>query len=210
MTLAARIEARFRFLSARERFLLLLCAAVVVSFILVRGAVYPALAEYRKERAQVRERRAELLRYEAVRAGQDNVAARLETAAGMLEKAEEGLLSGDDPSAAGAALQGLVKPMVDRADTHLTSVRSISPVPRGEYTEVAVQMDMQTSMEGLASFLAEIPRQQKILRVKKLTVGSGAFSAALASRSETLRVSLTVAGLAATPEGEGAEKGGAP
>ncbi|HZD55035.1 MAG TPA: type II secretion system protein GspM, partial [Candidatus Aquicultoraceae bacterium] len=160
------------------------------------------------ERDRTRELRAELFRYQAIRAGEGDVTEELAAMVEELERAEEGLLPGDDPSAAGAALQGLIKPMVDRSDTHLTSVRSISPVPKGDYTEVAVQLDMQTSLEGLASILAEIPRQQKILRVKKLTVGSSAYIAALANRPETLRVSLTVSGLAAAAEER--EKGGGP
>src|SRR3989304_6170400 len=77
-----------------------------------------------------------------------------------LESAEEGLLPGTDPSAAGAALQGMLKPMVDRPDTRLTSVRTLPPVRKGEYAEVAVQMDMQTSTEGMASLLAGVPPHQ--------------------------------------------------
>ncbi len=207
MTLAARIEARIRLLSARERTILLACALVVVAFGVVRWMVYPAQAEYRKERALIPVRRAELARYRAIRAGEGDVAGALAAKVRELEKAEEGLLAGSDPSAAGAALQGLVKPMADRPDTRLTSVRSISPVPKGAYTEVAVQMDMQTTMEGLASILAAVPRQQKVLRVKKLSVISSAYIAGRANRPETLRVSLTVSGLAATPEATKEEKG---
>jgi Type II secretion system (T2SS), protein M subtype b len=208
--LAARIEARFRVLSAREQILILSCLLFVVAFGVVRWMVYPALVEYRKERALIPVRRAELARYRAIRAEEGDVANALAVKVRELGKEEEGLLVGSDPSAAGAALQGLVKPMADRADTRLTSVRSISPVPKGEYTEVAVQMDMQTTMEGLASILAAIPRQQKILRVNKLTVISSAHLAALANRVESLRVSLTVAGLAAAPEKAEGEKGGGP
>jgi hypothetical protein len=61
-------------------------------------------------------------------------------------------------------------------------------------------MDMQTSTEGLASLLAGIPRQQKILRVTKLTVRSGIQTAALANRPDKLTVSLTVSGMTAAPE----------
>jgi len=210
MTLAARIEARFRLLSARERTILLVCALVVVAFGVVRWTVYPALEEYRKDRALIPVRRAELERSRAIRAGEGDVAGALAAKVRELEKAEEGLLVGSDPSAAGAALQGLVKPMADRPDTRLTSVRSISPVPKGEYTEVAVQMDMQTTMEGLASILAAVPRQQKVLRVKKLSVLSSAYVAGRPIRAERLRVSLTVSGLAAAPEEAKGEKGGGP
>jgi len=210
MTIAARIEARIRLLSARERAILLVGALVVIAFAVVRWTVYPAAEEYRKNRALIPVRRAELARYRAIRAGEGDVAGALAAKVDELKKAEEGLLVGSDPSAAGAALQGLVKPMADRPDTRLTSVRSLSPVPKGEYTEVAVQMDMQTTMEGLASILAAVPRQQKVLRVKKLSVLSSAYIPGRPIRAERLRVSLTVSGLAAAPEEAKGDKGGGP
>jgi type II secretory pathway component PulM len=200
MTVATRIEARLRSLSARERLLLLLCGLVVVVFAVVRWTVFPAMEQYRKEQGQIHARRAMLARYQAMGGGQADVAEKLAGRVRELEKAEEGLLQGSDPSAAGAALQGMLKPMVNREDTRLTSVRTLSPVQKGEYTEVAVQMDMQTSTEGLASFLAGIPRQQKTLRVKKLVVKSGVYRAARAARADKLVVSLTVSGMTAAPE----------
>ena len=208
MTLAARIEARFRSLSARERFLLLFCALVAAAFIVARLAVYPALGGYRKACALIPERRAMLRRYQAIQAGQTDVKEELARMAAELANAEAGLLPGSNPSAAGAELQGMLKPMVDRQDTRLTSVRTLSPVQKGKYNEVAVQLDMKTTTEGLASFLATIPRQQKILRVKKLTVHSGLYNVAQANRPEALKVSLTVAGWTTTPEETAAQAGG--
>jgi type II secretory pathway component PulM len=200
MTFAAHIEARLRSLSTRERNLLLLCALVVVVFAVMRWAVFPAVAQHRKERGLIVERRATLVRYQAMGGEQSDVAEKLAVKRRELGVAEEELLPGSDPSAAGAALQGMLKPMVDRTDTKLTSVRTLSPAQKGEYAEVAVQMDMQTSTEGLASFLAGIPRQQKTLRVKKLVVKSGVYSAARAKRADRLVVSLTVSGMTAAPE----------
>jgi len=207
MTLAARIEGRLRSLSTRERNLVLLCALVAVVFAVMRWAVFPAVAQHRKERGLIVERRATLARYQAMGKEQSDVAERLAVRRRELGIAEEALLPGSDPSAAGAALQGMLKPMVDRTDTKLTSVRTLSPEQKGEYAEVAVQMDMQTSTEGLASFLAGIPRQQKTLRVKKLVVKSGAYSAAWGNRPDSLVVSLTVSGMTAAPE-ETATAGG--
>jgi hypothetical protein len=190
MTVTARIEARLRSLTARERLLLLLCALAVVSFAVVRWAVFPAVEQHRKERALISARRATLARYRMVQKGRSEVTERLADLVEELGTAEEGLLKGSDPSAAGAALQGMLKPMVNRQDTRLTSVRT-----------------MQTSTEGLASLLAGIPRQQKILRVKKLTVRSGIHSAALANRPDKLTVSLTVSGMTAAPEEVAVPKG---
>ncbi len=208
MTIAARIETKLRSLSPRERLLLLLCALAVVAFFVVQWMVFPAVEEYRKTKDLIPARREILSRYRALRNVQDNVAQSLADMVKMLGEAEEGLLPGNDPSASGAALQGMLKPMVNRPDTRLTSVRTLAPVNKGKYVEVAVQMDMQTSTEGLASFLATIPRQRKILKVKKLTVSSGIYSAAMANRPDVLMVSLVVAGMAPASEEPAVPGGG--
>jgi len=200
MTVAADIGRTIRTLSPRERMFLLAFAAAIGLILLVRFAVYPALAEYRKAGAGIPLRRATLARYEAIRDGQDDVTARLADAVDRLQEREEGLLPGDDPSASGAFEQGILKPRVARPDMRLTSIRTLSPVAKGDYVEVAVQMDFQTSTEGLAVLLAEIAREPKILRVKKLTVTSGIYSAAMANRPDTLMVSIVVAGLAESRE----------
>lgn len=206
MTVAGRIERAIRALSPRERILLLLCAAAVGLFLLARLFVYPVIDGYRKARAGIPPRRAELARYEAVRNGQEETTAVLAAAVDRLQEREGGLLPGDDPSASGAFLQGVLKPRVGGPETRLTSIRTLSPVGRGEYAEVAVQMDLQTSTEGLVRLLAEIARDPRILRVKKLTVNSGIYSAAMANRPDTLMVSVVVAGLA---ESKGEPRSGA-
>jgi hypothetical protein len=113
------------------------------------------------------------------------------------------------PAAAGSALQGILKPWLERPGTRLTSVRTLGPVQKGSYAEVAVQMDLQTTTEGLAALLAEVPRHPKILKVKKLSVAPGYYGTAMANRRETLVVSVVVAGMAsadAEPKGERAEE----
>ena len=58
-------------------------------------------------------------------------------------------------------------------------------------------MELQTTTDGLTSLLAEIPRNRKILRVKKLSVTSGFYGASTAAnRRENLVVSIVVSGLA--------------
>lgn len=195
MTVAARIRRRILSLSPRERLLLVACAAAIGLFLVVRLLVVPALARYREARAGIPLRRATLARYEEIRNGRDDVILRLADAVDRLKEREEGLLPGDDPSASGAVLQGILKPRIARPDTRLASIRTLGPVAKGEYAEVGVQMDLQTSTEGLAMLLAEIAREPKLLRVKKLTVTSGIYSQAMANRPDTLMVSIVVAGM---------------
>ena len=209
MTSAAALSARFRALSQRERLLLLACAAVVLAFAVVRLAAYPAVESYRKAKAAIPQRQSTLLRNSLAAQGEEKIDEAFADVAERLEALEEGILPGDNPAAAGSALQGILKPWVQRADTRVTSVRALTPAQKGGYAEVAVQMDLQTTTEGLAALLAEVPRHQKILRVKKLSVSSGYFGAAASARKENLVVSIAIAGIANTAadqKGERAEE----
>ncbi len=104
-------------------------------------------------------------------------------------------MPGSTPSVAAAALQGIVKPWIAGPDTRLMSMRTLAPVSKGPYSEVAVQVDLQTTTEGLASFLARIPRHPLLLRVKKLSVNALSYGPAYVNHREVVTATIVVAGL---------------
>ncbi|MBP2684778.1 MAG: hypothetical protein H6Q79_2817 [Deltaproteobacteria bacterium] len=79
---------------------------------------------------------------------------------------------------------------------------------KGVYAEVAVQMEIQTSTEGLATLLADLSRQSTILRVRKLSTTSGNYPMGQLQRKEAIVVSMEVAGLSSAPLDEKAAGGG--
>lgn len=190
-----RIEAKLGSLSQRERLLLLAGAAAIVLFALIRWGLLPVIESHRKSRAAIPQRLATIARYTLAAQGEAGIDEAFAEAGARLEELEEGLLAGENPAAAGSSLQGILKPWTDQVNTRLTSVRALPPLQKGGYTEVAVQLDFQTTTEGLAAFLSQIPRHHKILRVKKLSVNSGFYGPAMANRRENLVVSVVVAGL---------------
>jgi hypothetical protein len=208
MTGAGALYARFSALSVREKALLSAGLLCIVVFIAAKWVVMPARAEYARNRAAIPARRAVIARYEAFRLGQDRVDEELFDQVQRMEKWEDGLLVGETPSSAGVFLQGLLKPLTQRGDTRVTSIRSLPPVKKGAYSEVAVQMEIQTSTEGLALLLADLSRQPKILRVGKLSANSAAYYAGQAPRKEIVAVSMVVAGLSAAPVDEKITGGG--
>jgi type II secretory pathway component PulM len=193
------LSARFSALSAREKAVLATGFLCIVAFIAAKWVVMPARAEYARNRAAIPARRAVIARYEAFRLGQDRVEEELFDQVERMEKWEDGLLVGETPSAAGVFLQGLLKPLTQRPETRVTSIRSLPPVKKGAYSEVAVQMEIQTSTEGLSLLLADLSRQTKILGVRKLTASTGAYSMGQVPRKEVIAVSMVVAGLSAAP-----------
>ena len=199
MSAAGAFSARISALSWREKALLAACILGVVGFTVARGVVTPARAEYARNRAAIPARRAVIARFDAFRQGQDRVDEELFDQVQRMELWEEGLLAGETPSAAGVFLQGLLKPLTQRPEIRVTSIRSLPPVRKGAYAEVAVQMEIQTSTEGIALLLADLSRQPKILRVRKLSANTGAYSMGQPPRKEVVAVSLVVAGFSASP-----------
>jgi len=208
MSAAGALSARISALTRREKGLLAAILLGIVVFVAVRWVVIPARAEYARNRAAIPARRALIARYETFRSGQDRVDEELFDQVQRMEKWEDGLLAGETQSAAGVYLQGLLKPLTQRPEIRVTSIRSLPPVRKGEYTEVAVQMEIQTSTEGLALLLADLCRQPKILRIGKLSASTGAPPMGLVQRKEIIAVSMVVAGLSAAPIDEKAAGGG--
>ena len=198
MSAAGALAARFSALSGREKALLSAGLLCIVVFIAAKWVVMPARAEYAKNRAAIPARRALIARYETLRQGQDRADEELFDQVERMEKWEDGLLVGESPSAAGVFLQGLLKPLTQRQETRVTSIRSLPPARKGAYTEVAVQMEIQTSTEGLALLLADLSRQTKVLRVRKLSASTGGSMGQM-PRKEVVAVSMVVAGFSAAP-----------
>ena len=199
MSAAEALVSRISTLSGREKTMVAACLLGIVGFAAVKWVVIPARAEYVRTRAAIPARRAVIARYETLRQGQDRVDEELFVQVERMEKWEDGLLVGETPSAAGVFLQGLLKPLTQRPEIRVTSIRALAPVRKGAYAEVAVQMEIQTSTEGLALLLADLSRQPKILRVGKLSAATGAYPMGQTLRKESVAVSMVVAGLSAAP-----------
>lgn len=205
MNAAGALFARISALSAREKALLAACLLGVLGVAAARWVVMPARAEYARNLAAIPARRAVIARYEAFRTGQERIDEELYDQVQRMETWEDGLLVGETPSAAGVFLQGLLKPLTQKPEIRVTSIRSLPPVKKGAYTEVAVQMEIQTSTEGLSLLLADLSRQTKILRIGKLSATTGAYYMAQAPRKEIVAVSMVVAGVSAAPLDEKAQ-----
>jgi len=208
MTAAGALSARFSALSAREKAVLAAGLLCIVAFIAAKWVVMPARAEYARNRTAIPARRAVIARYETLRQGLDRMDEELFDQVERMEKWEDGLLAGETTSAAGVFLQGVMKPLTQRPELRVMSIRGLPPVRKGAYTEVSVQMEIQTATEGLALLLADLSRQPKILRVRKLSATSGMYSAGQVQRKEVVVVSMVVAGLSAAPLDEKTAGGG--
>ncbi len=203
-----RLSARLQAMSLREKGLVAACVVLGLGITAVKWAVLPALAGYERNVAAIRQRVSTIERYEAIRKGRERVDEELFRQIEQLGKWEKGLLAGETASAAGVFLQGVLKPLTDHPDTRVTSIRGLPPARKGAYTEVAVQLDIQTSTEELARLLADISRQPTFLQVRKFSAATAASFGRQLPRKEAVSVSMVVSGLSAAPIDEKAGTGG--
>jgi hypothetical protein len=166
-----------------------------------KGLVVPARERHNKNLASIRDRVSTIARYETYKREQGKTDAEMLQLGEQLKKWEKGLLEGDSTSAAGIFLQGLLKPLTTKPQTRLTSIRALTPVRKGPYSEIAVQLDIQTSTEDFAQILSDISRQPKSLKVRKFNVNSGSYSIRQQQpqHREVVTVSVVVSGLSKAP-----------
>ena len=202
------ILSRLRAMSPRERGLIVVCLLFGAGIAVVKGLILPVYAGYERDLAAIRQRVATIDRYDASRKNQDRVDEERVRLEEQLVKWEKGLLTGESASAAGVFLQGLLKPLTQRPETQVMAIRALPPVKKGAYTEIAVQLDLQTSTEDLARILSDISRQPRYLRVRKFSASTGTYPGRPLPRKETATVSMVVFGLSAAPFDDKAAAGG--
>jgi hypothetical protein len=186
-------------MSPREKALVVACVVALTAAAATKWAIVPARAEYERNRAAIGKRVSTIERYEAFRKGQDRLQEELARQTGQMAKWESGLLAGETASAAGVFLQGLLKPLTQDVQTRVTAIRALPPVARGAYTEIAVQLDIQTTSGELGRLLANLSRQPKFLRVRQFSARAGAYYGRRQMQQEVVSVSMVVTGPCSRP-----------
>ena len=108
------------------------------------------------------------------------------------------LLSGSTAAAAAAELSRIVSNAATVAGVHVTSTRTHVDSVRSVFTPVSVRASATGDVSGVARLLASLERNQPLLALDDITITQPEVHAT-ADRMETLRVELTVRGLAHAP-----------
>jgi hypothetical protein len=186
-------------MSPREKGLIAGCILLALGIAVAKGVIHPAYEQHKKNLTAIGQRVSAIERYDAFRKGQGMVDGEALRIAERLGELEKGLLEGKNPSAAGVLLQEILKPLTQKPSTRVTAIRSLPPMKKGPYTEIAVQLDLQTCTEEIAQILADIARQPKSLKVRKFHASTGMYPGRPMPGKETVTVSVVVAGLSAAP-----------
>src|SRR5262245_45190426 len=140
-------------LRPRERRLLVLAGLVGT---VVAGYVYvvePLVAMHAATRELVVARQGLLARQERLVARSDAYSRELEALRAEIARRQGRLLTGDKAPVAASELQKLVKTTAQEAGIDVRSERILSPVDRGGYAEVPVEVTLSGPIRALTAFL---------------------------------------------------------
>jgi len=198
-------------MSLREKGLIVGCLLLFGGIVVARGLVFPVYAQHKKNLGLIRQRVSTIELYEAIRKDSGLVESKLGRMKEQATRMEAGLLEGGSAPEAGILLQGILKPLIRKPTIRMMGIRTLAPVKKGAYTEISVQFDLQADTAELAQIMAEVARQPKFLKVRKLHANTGMFPGRPMDGKETIVISMVVAGLSGAPVDEViASEGGNP
>jgi type II secretory pathway component PulM len=179
-------------ISTREKRFLLAgggVALVVLAFYLVPLLLPEDLS------AQVEAKKSLLQKQRDLISQEESFKARITQGQQRLDQLMGRLLPGDNPAAAGPALQKVLQDLADSLQVEI-SRKTILPEQKlpENLTKVAIQLDINCSLDQLIRLIAAIENYEKFLKVDELFIQG----MRLRNRDE-IRPMLKVAGLVATP-----------
>jgi len=182
-------------LSRRDRRVLLLGVAIVMTLLLGARGIPAWLGWQREARAGAAELHAEAARALASVRGaastHDSLIAREVRYLALVP----GLLEGDSPASAAAALSSLLSGAAETEGVRVGSLQlRRDSTSRGAFTRVAVQASLIGDIRSLTSMLTALEQGPELLAIRELSVTQPDVSAG-DDRPEMLRVELLVEGL---------------
>jgi hypothetical protein len=145
--------------------------------------------------AEVESRKNLLKRQRELIAQEDTFKARIAQAQQRLTRDMDRLLPGNNPSAAGPALQKVLQDLADSLQVEI-SRKTILPEQKLQenLTRVSVQLDINCNLDQLVRLMAAIENYEKFLKIDELFVQGQRLM-----NRDQIRPMLKVSGLVATP-----------
>lgn len=182
-------------LAPREGRALALGVGVVVLGLLVRTGPR-AVAVLRGMQARSDAAGTELARGRALLESQSILRDSLAARAGRLVALAPLFIAGATSSDANAELAGLVGAAAARHRVRITRQEARPETVAGPFTSIALRVEAELDVRGLAGWLAELEEGQRLLSVHDLSIAAPEPTAP-ATRAERLRAEFTVVGLSA-------------
>ena len=154
--------------------------------------------------ATVPQKEDDLRKYRRALVSKDHYKQLLEQAKKSVAEGEQRLVRGDNPSLAEVELQTIVEEAADKINIPLGQRSVSAPKKKDEFfNEITMSLSFESTLNQLASFLAEMRSAPKVVTVRSMQVSPLQAATELPSKGElkkTVRVNLTVSALLAARE----------
>ena len=182
-------------ISQRERKFLVLGGAVLAAFLAINYLIVPAVSSHLQVRSEYRETLQALERYQLVVEGKRRYEKKFADAEQLFAQLEQQLLPGEKLTLAAADLQAMLHKAAGEAGVTIVSESIQSPKKTEGFTQVSVELSLNSNLKKLRDFLYKIESSKKLLTVPKLML-----NASFPRAGAELQVTVVVSGYAAAPE----------
>lgn len=159
-------------LSGRERRFLMAGGAALVAFLVINFAIVPAMSRQTAIRSQYQEKLQALERFQLVVEGRRRYEKKFAEAEGLFKQLQQRLLPGEKLTLAAADLQAMLHKAAGESGVTVVSESIQSPQKVEGFTQVSVELILNTDLKKLRDFLYKIESASKLLTVPKLMVNA--------------------------------------
>ncbi len=182
-------------ISARERRFLVAGAAALFAFLGINYLVAPAVSSQMRVRNQYREKLQALERYQLVAEGRKRYEKKFADAEQLFGQLRQQLLPGEKLTLAAADLQARLHKAAGESGVTIVSESIHLPKKAEGFTQVSVELSLNSDLKKLRDFLYKIESSGKLLTVPKLML-----NASFPRPGAELQVTVVVSGYTAAAE----------
>ena len=159
-------------ISLRERRFVLAGAAVLVAFLAINYIVVPVVSKQVQVRNEYREKLRALERYQLVVEGKKRYERKFTDAEQLFSQLQRRLLPGEKLTLAAADLQSVLHKAAGEGGVTIASESIHSPKKVEGFTQVSVELSLNSDLRKLRDFLYKIETSGKLLTVPRLVLNA--------------------------------------
>jgi hypothetical protein len=182
-------------ISPRERRFVIAAGAALVAFLVINYVVIPAISRQVQVRKEYQEKVRALERHQLVVEGKRRYEQKFADAEQLFTQLQRRLLPGEKLTLAAADLQAMLHKAAGETGVTIISESIHSPKKIEGFTQVSVELSLNSDLKKLRDFLYKIESSGKLLTVPKLTV-----NAIYPRPGAELQVTVVVSGYASALE----------
>lgn len=182
-------------ISPRERRVILAGGIALVAFLVINYGVVPAVSRQVRIRNEYREKLRALERFQLVVEGKRRYEKKFADTELLFAQLKRRLLPGEKLTLAAADLQAMLHKAAGESGVTIASESIRSPKKVEGFTQVGVELSLNSDLKKLRDFLYRIETSPKLLTVPKLTV-----NASFPRAGAELQVTVVVSGYASALE----------